>query len=68
MYGASFTTKKATGANDIGLKYYLLACSKVIEEFENPSLQTIQVLVVLSCFSLCKNANNPDLHFRSLTF
>ena len=53
MFGALFLDKKTTASNHMVLKYYNLACSKVVEDFETPTLETIQVLVGLFLFSLC---------------
>ena len=58
MVGALFANQSTPSPNDYSLKYYNLACAKVIEEFESPTMETIQVLVLIICFSLRKIQNN----------
>ena len=57
MFGALFLDKKTATTNHVVLRYYNLACSKVVEEFENPTLETIQVLVALTYYSFCTYVN-----------
>ena len=49
-YGSVFSNKKF---KEIGLKYYRLACAKILEEIEDPSLIKVQALLILSGVSLC---------------